>query len=339
MKCFCICLIFAALRSSSSFKIRADGLRRGTLDVRAYNQSHPAYHAIEAAMDVQADNQLHPAYHATKAASMTNTDSQCLYSFPPGSRVVVTMADNGYIEFVQRWASRMKMLGWGHQVLIALEDTVVQIAQAHVSCVLNYKGIMSFLESGLPLHVGLAKFDIMGILAEQNIEMALFSEMDVFWIQDPAPMLMAGPPLVALEDHPGQGDVNIGVLRVKPDAEIVHFLKGIAHTWNEIESRDSLAGTIVARDQNFFNAQLHERLGNRGPMWNVLDSTIFGVTNPPPAPGHGYDHLRVGQTICVHFIWHGFHEKKTLLDKMYSNVSLQDIIDYDNRVPWGKFAI
>jgi len=68
-------------------------------------------------------------------------------------------------------------------------------------------------------------------------------------------------------------------------------------------------------------------------MWNVLDSTIFGVTMP--YPGHGYDHLRVGQTICVHFIYHGFHEKKTLLDKMYSGVSLQGIMDYDNRVPWA----
>jgi len=125
----------------------------------------------------------------------------CLYSFPPGARVVVTMSDSAYGEFVQPWASRMAMLNWTHQVFIALDDAVAQTAQAHVPCVVNYKGIMSTVPKGitslvglLPAQAGLGKFDVMGILAEQNIEMALFSEMDVFWIQDPAPMLMAGPP-------------------------------------------------------------------------------------------------------------------------------------------------
>jgi len=260
----------------------------------------------------------------------------CLYSFPPGARVVVTMSDSAYGEFVQPWASRMAMLNWTHQVFIALDDAVAQTAQAHVPCVVNYKGIMSTVPKGitslvglLPAQAGLGKFDVMGILAEQNIEMALFSEMDVFWIQDPAPMLMAGPPLVTTTDRPWLGDPNIGVIRVKPDGRIARFLKELAIGWNARISDDPSAGKQVGADQGWFHQQVYQRLGNKGPMWNVLDPTIFGDT------WGSYDHLKVGQTICVHFIFHGFPQKKILLDKMYTGVPLQGIMDYDRTVAWS----
>eukprot|EP00742_Colponemidia_sp_Colp-10_P002153 GILJ01002300.1.p1 GENE.GILJ01002300.1~~GILJ01002300.1.p1 ORF type:complete len:322 (+),score=18.01 GILJ01002300.1:117-1082(+) len=137
-------------------------------------------------------------------------------------QVIWTLSDKGYIPFLRPWRDRLYSFNRSTIFVASLDNETATYCVEHDIPFVHY-----------PEELGVVKFVLSSKLAAFGVE-ALFTEMDVFWIEDPflsvvQPMLKVDPSLdLLITGHVNHLRVNIGVFFARPTSSVIAFFSSLA---------------------------------------------------------------------------------------------------------------
>jgi hypothetical protein len=218
--------------------------------------------------------------------------------------VVVNMADQNYMSFVEKWIQRLAYFGVYSYLMIALDREVSNLCHEKHLCCVEWSG---------PRDIGLVKFVTTSNLLHRGIDV-LVSEMDVFWLRNPLPFLLGStvgaqqwqpetchwcrrtqgqrPPFASAEEadlqisgHALIAQVNIGFYFLRSNARTQRFMQQLLQyhkanhgdRFDQIEF-DELLGNLNNLPQTAMGTITNAVGGSRGIQqlrWRKLDYNFF----------------------------------------------------------------
>jgi len=202
------------------------------------------------------------------------------YGFDINQPIAVTAFDDWYKETAEKWVARNKELRVNQYLTIAMDQTSAELARyngfpalnAHGECVgMNSSKLKSsdMISWELPDMFSSAKFLVPGLLMQEGFKRVLFSEMDVFFIENPfdATGTVQEGHLLAMrnEKAPNPTLANIGFMEFHPDekGKLTAMILNFAHKMVEDEEyhteglgKDQIAFNEYIKDFSFFRMTL-----------------------------------------------------------------------------------
>lgn len=214
--------------------------------------------------------------------------------------IVVTAFDDFYNEIAEKWAAHNQELGVNQYLMVALGDGSVQLARE--------KGFPAFTGSGELINVGesilkkkivekptwqipemlsAAKFLLPALLMQAGFKRVIFSEMDVFFFENPADAIAATKQhAYCLSMAGGNHQLNIGFMEFRPDekGQIADMLLNFTDQMMEKDTQtlrtlalDQLTFTKYVLDYPFFNRTILDKWNGfaaRGSKMNNIGRNI-----------------------------------------------------------------
>jgi len=241
------------------------------------------------------------------------------HNFARHAPVLVTLADEGYEEFLAPWASKSGEMGFTQKFVVALAPSTFALCEnLSLPSVLvdtdslnlsQAESLRAVSASSIPGQVPFAKFGVPYVLLQMGFDSVVLSEMDVFFFASPLPMLQdvrsrRGAPVLAMPDEKDIVDksaINIGFMMLGRGSELL-LLKFLDVWWNRRS-----ADLEVAVDQTGFQEIAAQFLAEGTVQIELLDTRFFAV-RPRDI---------TSKTVVLHLAWSLPECKLELLESLY----------------------
>lgn len=235
--------------------------------------------------------------------------------------IVVTAFDDWYQTTAKKWVARNRELGVNQYLMIAMEHRSAELARHNGFPALNANGECLESEENavssdmgrwvLPDSLSFVKFLVPALLMQEGYKRVVFSEMDVFFFENPFDAtgnIQKGHALAMRNPWPTSAstDVNIGFVEFHPDeqgqliAMILRFARKMAWSADEMSK--------VGGDQVWFNSYVKKKEFSFFHL-TLLDPPYFAVKGG----------LRTNVTKVVHFAFATPKCKMERLNQLYDN--------------------
>jgi len=198
----------------------------------------------------------------------------CTRSFSVRSPLLLTLGNDAYETIAAAWEARAEALRWNQRILVALSGASRLHGLLERTCLVDF--VNESTGGGDAYQrwmVGLSKFQALEWALRHGFR-TLFSELDVYFFDDPLRTLLPGAPQSMYFSAnkgllPGSGAPNIGFMYAEPSA--THFFASVTRAWTTM--RPASGQAKIRGDQAFFTTLLYHQGGaelSRPTNWSFL---------------------------------------------------------------------